>query len=119
MKTESTTESDVTGEAPPLDFEQRQRANLIMESRGIDDETALELVYLRDAVKAYDEALAESEKKIFQLIAQRDDALNLVADLESALRSIIDLAHPKDIHAVGRDCSGCIATRALVKGEKK
>ena len=31
-----------------LNFEQRQRASLIAESRGIDDDTAFELVYLRD-----------------------------------------------------------------------
>lgn len=35
-------------EAPDLDFEQRQQAVVIAESRGIDLETAYELVYLRD-----------------------------------------------------------------------
>ena len=47
------------GATPRLDFEQRQRAILIAESRDIDLDTASELVYLRDqSQSAWNAAIA-------------------------------------------------------------
>lgn len=52
---------------PHLDFEQRQHANLIAESRGIDLDTASELVYRRDQAAAVDALASALERTLTML----------------------------------------------------
>lgn len=61
-----------TARPPQLDFEQHQRAALIAESRGIDDDTAHELVALRDSFDSQTELIETLETSLSLLAAEAD-----------------------------------------------
>lgn len=79
------------GIPPRLDYEQRHRAMLIAESRGIDLDTAYELVFLRDRVSpSVDEVALRIAQKVVFFKSGGDpaqDVLPLAEIIEAELRT--------------------------------